>query len=133
MDSATITENHDETGERSGEIGTLARILGVFSLGLGLTELGSPRQLARLIGAREHSSLLRAYGAREIASGVGILGSQNPTAWLWSRVIGDCLDLATVAAFYAEADEEGRKRMVPAIAALVGVGALDLACASAHS
>lgn len=42
--------------------------------------------------------LIRAYGVREIAKGVGILTSPNPTPWLWGRVAGDALDLATLAA-----------------------------------
>lgn len=41
--------------------------------------------------------LVRACGAREIATGLAILLSKNPTPWLWARVGGDVLDIATLA------------------------------------
>ena len=37
---------------------------------------------------------MRLVGAREIASGFGILAQNKPTPWLWSRVGGDAMDLA---------------------------------------
>ena len=52
---------------------TLARGLGWFSIGLGLAELLAPAQGRRFLGMEEHTGLIRAYGAREIATGIGIL------------------------------------------------------------
>ena len=49
----------------------LAKGLGWFSIGLGLTEMLAPEWLARKIGVDEdRSTLLRAMGARETATGV---------------------------------------------------------------
>ena len=58
-----------------------ARTLGWFSIGLGLTEVMAPRALARLIGVSdENSMLLRLFGLREVASGVGFLTAAPPRA-----------------------------------------------------
>ena len=70
----------------------LARGLGWFSIGLGLAELIAPRSIARISGTRNHSSLVRSYGLREIAAGVGILATSRPAPWLWARVAGECCD-----------------------------------------
>src|SRR5688572_20175312 len=81
----------DETARR------LARALGWFSVGLGVASLVAPHRLAQLIGLGQQGAnvaLLRAIGARELASGVGILTQENPSNWLWARVGGDALDLA---------------------------------------
>src|SRR5438270_1516565 len=71
----------------------LAKGLGWFSIGLGVAELVAPKTIARLVGSRNHSSLIRAYGVREIAAGVGILTTPKPSGWLWTRVAGDVVDL----------------------------------------
>src|SRR3954464_9149267 len=80
----------------------LATFLGVFSIGLGLWELLSPRGVADATGVR-YPGILRAYGLREIGAGVGILANHRPAGWLWARVAGDVLDLATIGAGYASA------------------------------
>jgi hypothetical protein len=49
----------------------LAQGLGWFSIGLGVAELAAPAQLARFLGMEEHTQLIRAYGAREIVTGIG--------------------------------------------------------------
>jgi len=79
----------------------LARSLGWFSIGLGLAEVLAPKQIAKLTGTRNHTGWIRAYGIREIVSGVGILTNPNPAPWLWSRVGGDILDLASLGAALA--------------------------------
>src|SRR5438309_8488718 len=68
--------------------GRLARFLGWFSIGLGVTEVVAPRAVARIVGIRNHRWLIRSYGLREIAAGVGILTQPKPAGWLWSRVGG---------------------------------------------
>lgn len=75
----------------------VARGLGWFSLVLGTAELLAPRRLARMLGIRGAEPVLRACGARELASGIATLGVA-PRAGLWSRVAGDLLDLALLAA-----------------------------------
>ena len=71
----------------------LAEGLGWFSIGLGMVELLAARPLGRALGMEDRSELLRAYGAREIVTGVGILTQPDPTPWIWGRLGGDVLDL----------------------------------------
>ena len=106
----------------------LAVGLGWFSVGLGLAELAAPRALARLIGVRpddEALTVLRTFGAREIASGVAILAEPDRAAWLWSRVTGDAVDLLSL----MQADKTHPGRAAVAAAAVVGVAALDVMAA----
>jgi hypothetical protein len=110
----------------------LATFLGLFSLGLGLAEFLSPRRLSELTGV-PRPALLRGYGVREITSGVGILTCDRPAGWLWSRVAGDVIDLATLASAYAEADSEDRRRLMLSAAAVAGVTVMDVLCAREHS
>lgn len=101
----------------------LVQSLGWFSLVLGVAELLAPRQVSRGAGIRRHDSLLRGYGLREIVTGLGILLAANPRPWLWGRVAGDALDVATVA---AAADTRKPTRLGLSSLALLTVGALDI-------
>ncbi len=114
------------------ESAPLATFLGVFSLGLGLWEVLSPHGVSRRTGVRS-STLIRGYGVREIAAGVGILTSERPAFWLWNRVAGDVLDLATLAAAYHRSLPADRTRALEAAAAVLGVTVLDILCACEHS
>jgi hypothetical protein len=118
-------ENRDSGTE------ALALALGWFSIALGTAELLAPRQLARLIGVPAHdqnANVLRAFGAREVASGIGILAGRDKAKWLWSRVGGDAIDLAALGA--ASTDFYSRpRRLAIATAAVAGVAALDVQCA----
>ncbi len=106
----------------------LARGLGWFSIALGLAEVLAPRSLARSLGMEDWSGLVRAYGVREIATGVGILSQDDPTAWIWGRVGGDALDLATLAVGLRP-DNPERTNVGLALAAVAGVTLLDVICA----
>ncbi len=109
----------------------LATGLGWFSIALGVAEIAAPRQVARLIGAPvsdRTTSMLRTYGAREIAAGVAILTQPNQARWLWSRVGGDALDLASLGRMLAF-DDTDRGRTLFATASALGVTALDILCA----
>ena len=66
----------------------LAQALGWFSIGLGVAELAAPGSLARMLGMERHADLIRLYGMREIATGIGILSQKDPTPWLWARALG---------------------------------------------
>jgi hypothetical protein len=107
--------------------GKLAYGLGWFSIALGAAELFATRQLTRALGMRGQERLVRAYGVREIVAGVGILTSPDPTLWLWSRVAGDALDLATMT--YAYPGNRKQVGLTIAIANVAAVTALDLMCA----
>ena len=77
----------------------LANALGWFSIGLGLAEVATPGKVAELIGVRNQDrtrAVLRAYGLREIAAGIGILTRPQPAGWVWGRVAGDLLDLSSL-------------------------------------
>ena len=118
-------ENEQSRGEQ------LAEGLGWFSIGLGLAELAAPDAVARFIGLRDDettTSVLRAYGGREIGNGLAILMQPDNPAWLWSRVGGDVLDLASLASA-ARRDDADQRRVAAASAAVLGVTALDVICA----
>jgi uncharacterized membrane protein len=108
----------------------IATSLGWFSVGLGLAEVVAPGTVANLIGVNHKPTtkkLLRAYGVRELAAGVGILTRPRQTGWIWSRVAGDMLDLASLGS--AMQDRHTNKlRLGTATAAVLGVTALDVIC-----
>lgn len=101
-----------------------ARLLGWFSIGLGLAELALPRPLARAAGAPNVSVVTRAYGVREIGVGIGLLTSRDPKPWLWARVAGDALDIATVSAGLLTARRP--VRTLVSVAVLCGIACIDM-------
>ncbi|HKP87665.1 MAG TPA: SRPBCC family protein [Blastocatellia bacterium] len=105
----------------------LANFLGWFSIGLGLAEVLAPKSFAKLIGAEgKHTGFIRfACGLREITAGVGILTNRRPATWVWARVAGDAMDLATLDAALLSGDTDKGKLSL-AMAAVVGVTALDI-------
>jgi len=106
-----------------------ARALAWFSIGLGLAELAMPRTLARAAGMPNLPTLTRAYGLREIGTGIGILMSKDPSPWLWGRVAGDALDVATVGTGLVTA---GRPlRTLTSMAMLLGIAWVDMKVAEA--
>jgi len=111
----------------------LATFLGLFSVGLGLAEAVAPERVAEWTGAPRLPSLIRAYGLRELAAGVGLLAGGDPAPWLWGRVAGDVLDLGTLAAGFADADAGRRRRLLASVAAVAGVTALDVLAATRSS
>lgn len=107
----------------------LAEGLGYFSIALGATEILAPRAVCEAVGLDGHETLVRAYGVREVATGLAILTSHDPTPWIWGRVIGDVLDIVTVAAGSQDGDPK-QSNTVLALTALAGVAAMDLFCAN---
>jgi hypothetical protein len=100
---------------------SLARPLGWFSIGLGFAELILPRRIAEAHGAPDADTLVRGFGMREIAAGIGILAAPERSAGLWARAAGDVLDLG--AAGLAAATTKGRARAI-ALGSLAFAGAL---------
>lgn len=121
------TEKTGRRGHPDSATDTLARGLGVFSIALGLAEVIAPRALARTLGMDGQDTLIRAYGVREIATGIGILASEDPTPWVWGRVAGDALDVATLMPGL-DPDNPQRANVGLALAAVAGVTALDIYC-----
>jgi uncharacterized membrane protein len=90
----------------------------------------APRAVGTLAGVtRGNGGVSRSFGLREIATGVGILSQRNPAPWLWARVVGDVLDLATLATGLRPGNP-GRGRAAVSFAAVAGVLALDAFAAS---
>jgi hypothetical protein len=115
-------------GRSQSSADRLASNLGYLSLALGAAELIAPRAICRVLGLRGLEQLVRAYGAREIANGMAILSSHDPEPWVWARVAGDLADVATVATGL-RSDNRKRDNSVLALAGLVAVTAIDVACA----
>ncbi len=107
----------------------LARFLGWFSVGLGLTELFASHALDQFLGTDHREKTLRFFGLRELAAGVGILSRPAPgPLWVWARVAGDALDLGALGVAL-DSKETNRQNVAIATVAVVGVTALDVYCA----
>src|SRR5438874_6792718 len=117
--------------DASCTVGRLTNFLGWFSIGLGVTELIAPGALGNLIGVRSRPktrTVMRLYGLREIAAGIGILTQPRPAGWLWARVAGDGADLSSLAAaLRSRRNDKGRVSF--AMASVIGVTAADVYCA----
>jgi len=122
---AISDDDHASGTRRASRNEPLAQFLGWFSIGLGLAEVVAPRALAGLIGAGTSWRLLPLFGAREIASGMGIVSNRRPAGWLWSRVIGDTMDLGFLAAARRTSGADANRLTMAALAVL-GVTALDI-------
>lgn len=109
----------------------LGRGLGWFSVALGAVELVAARRITGAIGLDGKEKLVRAYGMREIASGVLTL-AVGRRAGLFSRIAGDGLDMATVAPALRR-DNPKRTAALVTAAVLGVVGALDVLAATGVS
>jgi hypothetical protein len=105
----------------------MARGLGYVSIALGLADLIAPRGVCRAGGLEGHEGLVRACGGRELATGLAILGSHDATPWVWGRVVGDAIDIATVAAGAKDIKSPKTLALLALLAAATG---LDLFCAT---
>jgi hypothetical protein len=104
----------------------LAEFLGWFSVGLGTTQLAAPGVLCKVVGASDEGlapRLMRLMGARELTQGIGILARPRPTAWVWSRVAGDVLDLSLLGLIAAK---NRKARTAFAIANVLAVTVPDI-------
>jgi uncharacterized membrane protein len=113
---------------RTRDKDTLAQFLGWFSVGLGAAQVAMPRAMCKLIGSTGEGRAplaMRAMGMRELAQGAGILVRPRPTAWAWSRVAGDVLDLAALA-LVAVRNPGRRGRTAFAIANVAAVAIPDV-------
>jgi hypothetical protein len=107
----------------------LARSLGAFSLGLGMLQVGAPRQFVQWLGMRpkpDRTTQARAVGARELTAAAGLLGRPSPVGWMWMRVVGDLMDLTLLRREFRSRDVT-RTRVGAAMGVLVAVTAVDLA------
>ena len=129
LGTGTRTPGWDLATERRIDDGqAMATGVGWFSLALGLAEVVAPEKIAGELGLEDKKSLVRLYGFREIAKGVGILSNRKPAGWVWGRVAGDVLDLATLATGLRK-DNPKRDNVLKTISAIVGVTVLDVVVA----
>jgi hypothetical protein len=106
----------------------LARGLGWFSVALGAAELLVPGAINRSLGMREHDTLVRGFGLRELAAGIGILAMRDPTPWVWSRVAGDALDIVSLLNGMSS-DNPKRGSATAALISVALVTVADVICA----
>ncbi len=109
----------------------LAKVLGWFSIGLGAVELLMPKGLKRELRLERSSGFVRTFGAREVASGLAILTYPEEPGPVWARVAGDALDLLVLARSVTSRRNRGRAAPTVAALAVLGVAAVDVACALA--
>ncbi len=111
---------------QSSDIQQCIRLLGWFSLGLGVAQLLVPRKVAAASGVPTKSAgLIRAVGVRELSSGIGLLTQPQVTPWVWSRVAGDALDLVLLGAA-ARHPHARRRQLALAATAVAGIAAVDI-------
>ena len=110
---------------------SLADFLGFFSIGLGLAQVLAPKGMSKVCGVADadgNAPLMRLMGFREISHGIAILSRQQPEKAVWSRVVGDTLDLAMLGKTMAN-PENNRAMTLFATANVLAVTALDVTCA----
>lgn len=108
----------------------LGTTLGWFGVGLGVAAVLAPRFLLHAVGiegSTRTQRLIRALGARELATGTGLLMRPQQTGWLWARVAGDALDLGLLAGASRHSHSQ---RIAVASALVAGITVLDLLAAS---
>ena len=109
----------------------IVRGLGYLSLGLAALELLAPDKVGRYSGVGNRRALVRAFGVRELLAGAGMFVPGLRKAALWSRVLGDVIDLGTLGSGLSNRRE--RSRTLGAMAAVAGVLALDAYMAKNYS
>src|SRR5688572_25459670 len=107
----------------------VARGLGMFSIGLGAVELVASKALAESLGMEGKEDLIRHGGAREIASGVACLSMNPPKVGIWSRLVGDAIDIAVLAGQLGRSNPK-RGNVGIALAAVLGVTLMDAVTAA---
>ncbi|MBW9091849.1 hypothetical protein JNB91_29170 [Rhizobium wenxiniae] len=109
----------------------LAHNLGWFSIGLGLAEIFAAEKITSALGMRGKETLVRAFGIREITSGFMTL-SVDKQAGLASRIVGDALDIATLATA-VRPDNPKRDNAALALLMVAGVTFLDIVATGANT
>ena len=101
--------------------------LGVFSLVLGAAQLLAFRKITRALEADGHEGLVKGFGVREVATGVGILAQPAASTGIWSRVAGDAMDLAALG--FAASNAPRNKTVWGSVAFVVATTAVDVVTA----
>jgi uncharacterized membrane protein len=111
--------------------GRMVRTLGLASAGLGAPMLWRNEDVARIVGVDDSPqapTIIRAVGAREMAhAGLLLFGPQRS---VWTRVVGDAMDLAVLGSALKERTGERRMRTTAATLAVLGITGVDLYAAA---
>lgn len=117
---------------------TMTSALGWLSIGLGVTALVAPGAVLSLVGLdkrrdRERArSAVSALGFRELVSGALLMSTVTSGLGLWSRVLGDAMDLALLSGGRSRGDSaRNRTATATATAIITGVLLIDLVAAVA--
>ncbi len=105
-----------------------SKLLGMVGVGLGAMQLVFGRQLNRRLGLGQSPTLVRAFGAREVATGAAVLMFPDMAAPVWVRVAGDALDIAVLLGGLRS--RRRKQEAVVALAAVLGVTVLDVITAA---
>jgi hypothetical protein len=84
--------------------------------------------MARSLGLDMDEQAMSAFGAREIASGAGLLSPVKPGPWFWVRVGGDVMDMAALARSVQQ-DNPRRKMAWFALATVAAIALVDVVMA----
>lgn len=100
------------------------RVLGLASIGIGIIAVAAPARVSKTLGVEADETAMSAFGAREIASGAGLLSPVKPGPWFWTRVGGDVMDLAVLG---KSLGRDNPKRHIAALVALTvaGIAVID--------
>lgn len=100
--SASSRKAQDHNGHSAtGAAQRSAAAAGWLSVGIGVAGLVAPRQIARTLGAHDHSGahwLVRALALHELVSGTGILLDPRRSRWHWWMLAGDAVGLTLLGA-----------------------------------
>jgi uncharacterized membrane protein len=105
----------------------LVKALAGASFGLGVAELVAPGKVAVAAGVDDTKlsrRVIGALGARECGHGAALLA--GPDRLVWTRVAGDVLDVALLAAGVLARDPGRRRRGTISALLLGAIGAIDL-------
>jgi hypothetical protein len=102
--------------------------LGWFGVALGAFEILGPKSVRKTLGMGRGPGSRDVFGLRELVTGIGILRGKDKAPWLWGRVGGDVLDLASLTSEFRSA-RCGRAKLLATTAVVAGIAALDAICA----
>jgi hypothetical protein len=105
----------------------LAKFLGAFSFGLGVTQLATPDRVNRLIGVKDTPkarAIQRAVGVQELSAAQGIFAFSPPTPVLWTRVAGDLVHVGLLATALG-ARRNDKTKLLRTIGVVAGITLVD--------
>jgi hypothetical protein len=102
---------------------SISRGLGWFSIALGAAELLGSRRITKAIGAEGGETVVKAFGAREVAAGAALLQAPAHAARMWGRGAGDALDMGALALVARKSKKH--RALIGAAAFVAGAALLD--------